>query len=218
MALGITLITASVPLFMADLLLIPGNGTLGRLQRGEPVSAQALERLVESRRDSLSWHEKGQVWTDLGLAHRELANTLADEPRARHLEEAESALRRGLSMAPADPYAWMRLALVMLERVGPSEPVARALSAALATGRHERRLVRPALVTGLRVWDHLDEEDRRVIGGHLQRSWEANWRQTAEIVIRSGRVDLLLDAVPSALEALATFEPSAPEGGVTPAQ
>jgi hypothetical protein len=122
---GAGCLAAALPIAGAALSRLPGDAVLADLRAGaEPGSAE-LHRLADSRRRAADWRSDPR-----DAAARALAQIVL----------AERAGARGRDRAPADPYAWTRLALVRWRLDRSSGSVAAALDAARRTGPHSARL------------------------------------------------------------------------------
>ncbi len=199
-AAGLALAAAAVPLAGSGLAEVPGNSVLRRLHDGNP-GATALRQLIRSREASLAWRQTGRAAKELGLARMMLAESAPETERAGQYALAERALLRGLALAPADPYAWTRLALVRMALARPAQEVARALVPALASGPNEEALLRPAARAALYGWEGLDADGRRGARSLVGAAWRADPVGTASAAAALGRAELLAYLVlPSAAD------------------
>ena len=199
-AAGLALVAAAVPLAGSGLAEVPGNAVLRHLHGGNP-GPTALRRLIRSREASLTWRETGRAAKELGLARMMLAESAPEPERAAEYALAERALLRGLALAPVDPYAWTRLALVRMALARPPEEVARALGPALASGPNEQALLRPTARAALYGWEALGDQGRHGAGERIRAAWRADPAGTASGAAALGRTELLADIVlPSAAD------------------
>jgi hypothetical protein len=136
--LGAGLLALALPVAGAALSRVPGDAVLRELRAGTAVDTPALRRFADSRRAALTWRDDPRDRAELALAALLLAER-ADAGRAPLLA-AERALTAALRAAPADPYAWTRLALVRWRLDRPVDRVRAALDAARATGANNARL------------------------------------------------------------------------------
>ena len=204
--LGGTSLYLSAPIFVGDLLLVPGNVTLRNIQERKPVTPKGIEGLIASRRDALEWWNSERVWTDLGLAHL-VSSAWVDKAHAQgELLSARDALHRGLTRAPASPYAWTRLAYVHYLLGGISEEMMRALRMAMITGPHERFISYVRFELGLLAWNKLRHSDRILVERQAARVWAFNRGRALEIVRARGKIGLLRRALANSPEQLRAFE------------
>ena len=197
--IGLLLCVQSFSLFVGSVLLIPGNPVLRNIDYREPVSEKELQLLIDSRKNALEWHERTLTWSDLGLAEILLSEKLKGAARTGALEKAKTALRNGLAIAPADPYAWISLAQVLLDLAGPSTAAGEAVSLGLATGPDEHLRGFEKLKAGIRLWDYLSQGDRSKLRRLVRHRWEYKPLGTKAIFQQANRTGLffeLLDIEP----------------------
>jgi hypothetical protein len=103
---------------------LSGDAVLHRVQtRAHAVSPAGLRRLIDSRNAARAWQARPEDARVVALAQLLLDGPAAAAPAARRLGAA-------LAAAPADPYAWTRLALVRLHLGAPVQArAARAMAA-----------------------------------------------------------------------------------------
>ncbi len=194
---GTVLLTSAVPRTIAAFSMMPGDSVLNAIQRDEQVRASDLELLASSREAALAWIEAGRVWTDLGLAQLRRANKagLWTAEGRRHLDESVSSLRRGLALAPANPFAWARLGYVELVRGGPSTAAAEALKMSMLTGAYEPLLMFSRLNLCLRVWREFDEEGRALVAQQIRFADNMSRTRLARLVKKWDASPVVADAL-----------------------
>ena len=138
---AVALIVLAVPRTIGVVVSFQAEPTLRKLQDQQPVQIADLATLADAQKSGSFWLGDGRVRTDLGLAYLLLAEMLPrDDPQAdRYLTQAVDALKSGLARAPANPYAWARLAYAeALAAKGWSAPAVSALRLALVTAPSSR--------------------------------------------------------------------------------
>ncbi|PCJ59156.1 MAG: hypothetical protein COA65_06905 [Rhodospirillaceae bacterium] len=202
----------SAPVFVGDLLLIPGNRALRNIQERKPVTPKGIEVLIASRRHALEWWDSERVWTDLGLAHLISSAWVDKQHRRGELLSARDALHRGLTMAPASPYVWTRTAYVHYLLDGVSEKMTRALRMALITGPHERFIAHVRFELGLLAWNKLGHSDRILVERQAASAWGFDPARALTIARARGKTALLRRALESNPEQLRFFDRRMKEG------
>ena len=172
-----------------------GEAVQARGQDRTPVTASELERLIRSREKALAWRETGRLWTDLALARLMLLERRRVIRADVDLAPVRDALRRGLMLAPANPYGWTRLAAVESASGAAMDRLAAHVRMAILTGPYERPLLFARLELALAVWPEASAEDRRRIAGQIRWAWCAD-RQS--VLAAAGRAEAA-EAVRSAL-------------------
>lgn len=202
------LIALAAPRLLASLTVLPSASTLSRLQNLEAVETTDLQRLVRNQRRALVWQAAGRTWTDLGLAQLLLAERLGDkDPRSGpRFSAARQALIEGLSVAPANPFAWSRLAYAEAVLSGWSERAVNALRLAFITGPYEPRLLWPRLRLALEAWPHTPPADKEMVLHQLRQGWSADPEALTALVTQQGRVDLARAALAGSPSDLRAFE------------
>lgn len=202
------LIALAVPRLLAAVSVLPSVPTLSRLQSLQPVETEPLRRLVRNQRRALVWQAGGRTWTDLGLAQLLLAERLADtDPLSQQrFAAARQALTEGLSVAPANPFAWSRLAYAEAVLSGWSERAVSALRMAFITGPYEPRLLWPRLRLALAAWAELQPADQEMVLHQLRQAWAADPEALTALVSQQDRVELARAALSGSPADLRAFE------------
>ncbi len=137
--MGAGCLALALPIAGAALSRLPGDAVLADLRAGEAPGSADLYRLAKSRLRAADWRSDPRDAAAHALVQIVLAERAGSRDPAR-LRVAERALIAVLADAPADPYAWTRLALVrwrLGRSLGSTEA---ALDAARRTGPHSARL------------------------------------------------------------------------------
>lgn len=202
------LLALAVPRFFAAVTLLPSSSTMDRLQELEPVSTPALERLIRNQRRALTWQPSGRTWTDLGLAQLLIAERLpGDDPKARErFAAARQALIEGLSMAPANPFAWSRLAYAQAVLDGWTADAAATLRMAFITGPYEPRLLWPRLRLSLSAWSSIPIEDHELVLQQIREAWAADPETLTALVTQTGQIATAKLALSGNAAELRSFE------------
>ena len=185
---------AALPIVVASLIETSGNPALRQIQDQRAVAAPALRGLVRSREAAARWRRAARTWTDIALGRVLLTEYGDAAQRRENLALAETALAKGLGLAPVDPYGWMRLVQVRTMRGAPAPDIAPPLRLALRSGPHEDRRDAMLLLTleaGLRVWDDLDGSQQRLIADKAREAWRRDARAAAAAAVRAGQTERL---------------------------
>lgn len=212
--LGALLLYLALPRTLAFIIALPGDPALTRIQEGAPVADADLETLIAAREKALLWAASGRFLTDLALARLVLAqnaNANANLDQKVDLKQAATAvkfLRDGLAKAPANPYAWTRLAYAELISGAPPARVATALRPALRLAPYDPRLFLIRLDIGFFVWPALDADDRALIYDQIRMTWAEHRLRGPLIALVRGtkRVNIVRTALLKSLDDLVEFE------------
>lgn len=206
--LAVALLVLAVPRLLAAVTLLPAAPTMDRLQSLEPVGTHKIERLIRNQRRALVWQPNGRTWTDLGLAQLLIAERLPEgDPRSRaRFDDARRALVEGLSAAPANPFAWSRLAYAHAVLDGWTPRATAALRMAFITGPFEPRLLWPRLRLSLSAWPNIPLEDQDIVLQQIRQGWAADPESLTALVTQMGRVDITKLALSDSPIDLRNFE------------
>src|SRR5690606_13248804 len=97
-------------------------------------------------------------------------------------------LETGNALAPVNPHAWARLAMVRLEADGPVAPVAAAVRMSILTGPHEHEFVFLRLALALSVWSWFGKEDRDLVRNQIRFAWDYSREDTVRLARNSQRL------------------------------
>ena len=204
---GLILLVLAVPRTFVSVVTLPGLHVLNAIQNDAEFSREDLQVLSRGLERASAWIDSGRIETDQGLAQLRLARTAGyrSEEGRRFLDEAGESLRRGLARAPANPFAWARLAFVRLAKDGPSKAVTEALVMSMKTGADDPRLRFSRLPLFLSAWEWFDEDGRRMAEAQIRRAWMTSPRTTAEIARRHDRSEAVRGVLAAAPDDLKQF-------------
>lgn len=150
----------SVPKLIASLQRLPSQETVRLAGKGALVSEAAIERAVGARVAAFAWLADPKSQSELGgLRLLQARNAgYATQRGKKLLAESIAAERQSLSLAPAQPYAWVQLLQARLALEGPSTALNPLFAMAIRTGPVEPSLVMRRLALGLSFWTFLDAE------------------------------------------------------------
>ena len=136
------LLATGIPRLLAALAMLPGNPALAEIEEGKPVDATALALLIDGRQEARRYVADPRLNTDVALAELLQIDqqALGDrEPRVL-LDRAIDQLRLGLAAAPANSFAWARLAHALALQGGRDEAALAAWRLSIATAPAEPKL------------------------------------------------------------------------------
>jgi hypothetical protein len=205
---AVALLLFAVPRTVGVLVSARSEPLLRALQDQRPVDVEQLQTLAAALQGARVWVGDGRPRTDLGLAYLLLAEKLPrNSPEsAEALRRAIEALRDGLARAPANPYAWARLAYAEALAEGWSPRAVAALRLALITAPYEPRLLWSRLRMAFLAWPEMGPEDREMIFQQIRLAWRANPRELARLAVDLNQVNLVRAALLRTPEEGAAFE------------
>lgn len=208
LCVGAVLIVVSFPRLLSSINLLPGRPILSAIEQGKKVSAGELDTLVTAQQTASNWTRSGRVSTDFALAQllRSEAAGFNSTNGKVLLRDAHRALRQGLAVAPANPFAWLRLAYVEIADRGPSVNAANALQMSISSGEAEPFLLVARLELCFRVWDRFDANWRKRIENQVRRVPVRDLGKLAVVARRTGAEKLILRALQTKPRKLAVFK------------
>lgn len=158
-----------------------------RARRSDDIDLEIAGRL-----QALEWIDDGRVWRALGAAQLKKARAgLSGQARRAALASARTSLRESLKRAPANPFAWSRLAYVEFLKGGETAAVEHALTMSMATGALEQRLVFSRLGIALMVWADLTPPARRRMAADIRTAARLDAKRLNAIIRRTGGADIV---------------------------
>lgn len=207
-AMALTLLALGVPRTISAFVMAPSAPVLRKLQNLQAVQTEELETLIAAQQRGLTWSSQGRILTDLGLAQLLIAERPGDDDPAkrRRIEEAISSLKSGLALAPANPYAWTRLAYASFQADGWSPDALSALRLAFATAPYDPRLLMSRLRLSFLAWPHLLREDRELVFQQVRYAWKHDPTELTAMAASFGQENLVRAALLGSPPDLSTFE------------
>jgi hypothetical protein len=178
--------------------MLPGNRVLAMIQKGTIPSDRDLEILTASRQRSLSWSDSAQPRIDLALAQLlATRNVVGGGPDYhRSVAAAIQSLREALARAPANPYAWTRLAYVSVSEAEPARRVVPLLEMAIRTAPVEPNLTFARLELCFTEWGDFPASDQPLLAQQLRIAWRQSGDRLVRLAEETGRTEEVLNALP----------------------
>jgi hypothetical protein len=169
LALGFALLWLAIPRTMAAFVSLPGDPVLQAIQTGKTVTNDDLSGFIASRNNALKWVDAGRTWTDLGLGHLHLAEQAGGDTATAtsYREKSARALKTGLSMAPANSYAWARMSYLDLRLGRARAHVRDSLILSLFTGPYERPLAESRIQYALAIWHEFNVRQQALVNEQI---------------------------------------------------
>ena len=207
---GGMLLVLGVPRTIAAFIAIPGSVVLDKIQELDVVTVEELQMLIATQHRELVWNNSGRLQTDMGLSQILLAEKYGqnDSRRIEAIGKAIKSLKVGLSKAPANPFAWTRLAYALALKDGVSAQSIAALILGTELAPFEPRLAFARISFGFAAWRHLQPSERELIFRQVRDLWNT-WPHNKDLVkyaVKSGQVNFIRAALIPNPSELAKFE------------
>lgn len=205
---SLALLAWAVPRTLSAFVMAPSAPVLRKLQNLQPVETDELKTLVAAQQRGLTLSAQGRTLTDLGLAQLLIAERLGENSpeKSEQIEKAIASLKDGLALAPANPYAWTRLAYASFQLHGWTPEALSALRLAFATAPYDPRLLLSRLSLSFLAWDNLLREDRELVLQQIRYAWKQNPNELVRMASGFRQVNLVRAALLRNPAALADFE------------
>lgn len=197
---GALLLALAVPRFMAAAISAPYDQTMRDMGDGTKVGAVSQDMLKAaalSRKRALRWQDNPRLWTDLGalqLEQAEAAGLTTVQGRELAVRSLDSH-RRGLTLDPAQPYAWLRLAKAELVTTGMTPALNPSLQMSVRTAPREPQLVLDRLELAFTVWPMLDKTTRAMMHEQVVIAARFYEKKLALMARRHRALDIVADAL-----------------------
>ena len=194
---GGLLLGLAAPRLVTQYLMLSGDPVLSAIEKGREVSADELRRLILSRQRGLTWADSGPARVELAIAQILLAEREVGGGARYHelMQQAVASLRDGLAQAPADPFAWTRLAYADLAEAAPARRVVPILAMAIETAPVQPTLVFPRLELCLMEWPYFARAHPALFTGQLRVAWREDPRRLVRLARLAGRTDAVREAL-----------------------
>ncbi len=206
--MALALLTWGISRTISAFVMAPSAPVLRKLQNLQIVQTEELETLVAAQRRGLIWSSRGRTFTDLGLAQLLIAERLGQNvpEKRRQIEEAIASLKSGLAIAPANPYAWTRLAYALFQVRGWTPEALSALRLAFVTAPYDPRLLMSRLRLSFLAWPHLLLEDRDLVLQQIRYAWRHDPSELTRMAAGFKQVNLVRAALLGYPRDLSAFE------------
>ncbi len=194
---AVVLIALGLPRVIGVLVSTGAEPVLRKLQEQQPVDADQLRNLIDAQESAAFWLADGRVLTDLGLGELLLSESVpkGDPQAAQALQQAIVALEEGVARAPANPYAWSRLAYARAMAEGWTPRAVSALRLALITAPYEPRLLWARLRMTMLAWMQLSSEDHEVVLQQVRWAWQSNPAELTRLAVETKQTNLVRAAL-----------------------
>jgi tetratricopeptide (TPR) repeat protein len=179
----------------AAIVAVPGNEVLAHAAEKTP-NRQLIDRLIASRRSVLTLISSSRDESDLAFA---LLLRAQQQPSKADVHEAAELLRHSLSLAPARPYAWTRLAIALAALDGPSPDMAVALLMAIKTAPDDGPpfdgLIVARIGLCLVALPYFPTDQLTLIHDQLRLAWWKRRDDTIGVVLATHSMNELVEAL-----------------------
>lgn len=174
---GGALVALGVPRAIGAWIGFPAGTVVRQLVQDKSPSPLELQEAIDAQRRSTAWDPAPRRLTD--LAYLELALAQRSPPgdtRDKLLADAETHVSEGLRSNPADPFAWIRLALLRHMRGAEPREIVAALMQSVDMGPNTNPIWLLRTQLFLTYLEALTEDEQHVLSRQLRTIWTATPR------------------------------------------
>ena len=199
LVIGAGVLGLAIPRTSAAFFLLMVEPIRQKLQKGDAVPRDDLLKLHGTQDAVLSFSDgPGQLY--LARSRTELAIAWSypktSKENATWREAAERSVERAVSMAPADPYAWVQLTYLRLLNGRDEHGAKDALVMSLLTGPNEQPLVFRRIPYAIQVWDLLSADERATMNDQIRWAERLDRQRLVALAERGGKsIKVILPAV-----------------------
>lgn len=188
---SVLLLYIGVPRFLAELMLVPGTPIYEQLNLGEKVSDEDLDILQESREQAISFVDHPKAYNQLGFVFILRAQRADSETeRDMYAQQAITALKTSLQLAPVNTFAWARLASAyMLAGPENNEKAVEAWRTSVALARFEPFSFLSRNHMGIFLFDSMTEEDHAKLREQINLTYDWNRTQLRDYARQNSLVE-----------------------------
>ena len=164
----------ALPRFLAAVRYLPVDHAIRDYHASGEIPTDRLLPLIDFADEAIGIHDHYRFHDGLSVLHYLRAldlKTPAGERRSAY-RQAEAEAVRTVTRAPAQPEAWLRIAMARGVLHDEPEQVIAAWKMSIFTGRTHSTLLVPRVQTGLAQFEFMDEEARSMLRDQLLLAWE----------------------------------------------
>lgn len=197
--MGIALCALAIPRLGAAFDLFPVLDSLNAVRvPGGVLPGSRIDRLTQALTDAANWTDNGRLWTDTALAEISRLD-------GANYSFAEEALHTGLQMAPANPYAWLRMSYVQYAQ-GKNAAAVAAARMSVFSGNYVPDLMRSRLGMLLALHGWMAPDDVAMVGQQIGLMWATRPEEVVAAAKDRGAILFVRSMFGGDLEALSRFD------------
>ncbi len=189
LVLGGCLLVFGLPRLVSALTMLPGAPVIDALRAGQPVSDEELDGLARRWSIARQFSSSGRIAAELAatkLAEADRLTRGAQSKRQGLVEEAAALLEAGLAAAPANSFAWARLAYARSLKDGFGPGAVDAWRMSVLTAPADRRLALWRTRFGIALISRFLEGDQALLDGQIRFAWRSNQEEVARYAKAAG--------------------------------
>ncbi len=178
--IGMAVFIIGIYLNVTALKQLPSNQIMAKLLNNKEVSIDELNDVISNQNSNAN----PAILSDLGEAEFTLAHRygIFTVDGAKLLTEAKAHFKASLSLAPANSFAWQRLAYISFILGDSYEDVATYIYTSTMTGPYNKNLIFYRLELSMLVWDYFTDDQRGLIMNQIKIAAYTDSKKTENIL------------------------------------
>lgn len=173
--LSVVLVAMGLPRMIAGIHAGPQTQTMRDIALGQSIPDRLVNQTIAGRHAALSWHERPEWFSDLGLLFMVQARDAEGEESRALLGQAAGVQQAALHRAPRRAYDWTRLAQT-LDALDRDPRLPAILERALVLAPREGQVLIARLDVALGQWHRLSADQQKAYAAQIHLA--ARWRPT----------------------------------------
>lgn len=199
LGLAICLLILAVPNFLLRIETLTLGTVTEQLKSGHSIDRAVLDDYIERQQQTLGDEARAEFAEQLALG---LTARLNDQD----LSAAITAQLKSLSLAPANPFGWLRLAYLYYQTQGVSTQAADAWYKSLQVGPHEARLLVPRVTLGVLLMEQLSPDAKGRLPGLIREAYEFDSGRLAKAAYEQHYISVVETALADYPDKLLRFQ------------
>lgn len=180
----VAILVLAIPRFSAAVAFFPFSERRYVVTNVITDDAATNQRYIDHARAASGFFAHNTIYADIGLAELHLLETGTGEGTAADalLSQASRDIVESIALAPSNPYAWARLALVRQWSGAPQESVRKALFNSILVGPNEPEMLLGRIRLGIAYWRYLTLDERGKISDLIRFAIQGTYRGVIEVL------------------------------------
>ncbi len=194
---AIFLIVYGSLLLRQEIKRLPVIAAVEKINLSKPVSPEELSAAIKTAVGLIKERRSSEILADLALLEMaQAANTAKNQGESgKYFQDARVHLTESLSLAPANPFGWARLAYIDISLNSASEKTAKELYLSAMTGPYLPNLLLPRLEMALASWRYFNEAGKALFREQIRAAWRKEPMKVLDLSRKDGFYPIIIDAV-----------------------
>jgi len=191
------LIVYGASLFCQEIKKLPIIAAVEKINLGQSPSPEELSDAIKIATSLVKERKSSEILADIALLEMTQATnaTIGHDESVKYFQESGEYLKESLSLVPANPSGWARLAYIDLNLNAASVKTAKELYLSAITGPYLPNLLLPRLEMALASWRYLNEAEKTLFREQIRIAWRNEPLKIVDLSRKDGFYPIIIDAV-----------------------